>query len=225
MSNEPKKRPTKLVAIIFILVCALATTGVLLKNHSNRQMLQGQEEKIVKLREQIAESRVQVQTAAQDIGVGDGGLDKTRVLSDQGKIKEILSGVFTFDSGPSYEDGRAKINAKYHLEETGLMKNVVLPADYNEDDSGKRYYYIDAMGFNSTLDSDVVITTVSNVAGRYTYLVESVSTITQDSIKEGSRGSAITGSQRVFSKVVIEPDGTISTFDSAVSSSSPKSAG
>lgn len=124
------------------------------------------------------------QNAAQALGVSD-----SRVKKDTAEIQQLLSTAFTWDSGDSYETARETLKSRFDLtEEDAFLQSFMPAAQFNQDQSGKRYYFLDAIGLNSKLGSNVDVEVVEVSATNYRYGVMADTVV-------GANGSAAIDAQ------------------------------
>ena len=111
--------------------------------------------------------QVTAQNAFQALGVSD-----SRVKKDTAEIQRLLSTAFTWNSGDAYDTARATLKSRFDLtEEDAFLQSIMPPAQFNQDQSGKRYYYLDAIGLNSKLGNNVDIEVLEVSATNYRYAV------------------------------------------------------
>jgi hypothetical protein len=142
------------------------------------------------------------------------GVSQGRLGEDAPIITSLVETAFTWDSGTAYEQARTKLKDTYGLsEKDAFLKDFMPPSRYNEDSTGKRYYYIDAEGLNSSVDGSPDIQVVKVVADDYTYLVLVDVGVTTDSVKQnGSRPGAVTADRRMLLFVTVDAAGDVSGF-------------
>ncbi|MDT8913569.1 hypothetical protein [Amycolatopsis sp. PS_44_ISF1] len=101
------------------------------------------------------------------------GFSRIRMDKDVEIIRSLITTVFTWNSGTSYEHARTTLKQRYGItEHDPFLKIFMPPSRYNQDAAGTRYYYIDAQGLHSSVDGDPDIEITRATAGDYTYAVE-----------------------------------------------------
>ncbi|BAS11916.1 hypothetical protein AHiyo8_02190 [Arthrobacter sp. Hiyo8] len=136
------------------------------------QAVAAQTAQITQLRQDAASRQAQIEQATAQNASRALGVSDSRVKKDTAEIQQLLSTAFTWNSGDTYETGRATLNSRFDLtEEDAFLQSFMPPAQFNQDQSGKRYYYLDAIGLNSKLGSNVDIEVVEVSATNYRYAV------------------------------------------------------
>ncbi|WP_394941125.1 hypothetical protein [Psychromicrobium sp. YIM B11713] len=153
-----------------IVVVSGCLTGISVAGQS--QAVSAQTVQITQLQQDAASRQAQIdqsneQNASQALGVSDSRIEK-----DTAEIQQLLSTAFTWNSGDAYETARATLKSRFDLtEKDAFLQSFMPPAQFNQDQSGKRYYYLDAIGLNSKLSSNVDIEVVEVSATNYRYAV------------------------------------------------------
>ena len=125
------------------------------------QTIASQTTQIAKLQQDVSSQEAQLAKATEQNATQALGVSDSRVKKDTAEIRQLLATAFTWDSGDSYETARETLKSRFDLP----------PARFNQDNSGKRYYYLDATGLNSALGSNVDIEVVEVSATTYRYAV------------------------------------------------------
>lgn len=149
----------------------VAGTAVSLTQLANSRQLADQQARIDQLTSQLDTARADEQSLADTTVKLSMGVEASRLDTDSTIIRSLLSTAATWDSGEAYDAARQSLMDRYGLSETSAFLTSVMPAqNYRVDAEGKSYYYIDAMGLSSSLDS-VHIDLVDAKADAYTYVV------------------------------------------------------
>ncbi|MDP9904778.1 hypothetical protein [Arthrobacter bambusae] len=136
------------------------------------QAVAAQTAHISQLQQDAASRQAQIEQAAARNASQALGVSDSRVQKDTAEIQQLLSTAFTWNSGDTYESARSTLKSRFDLtEEDAFMQSFMPPAQYNQDQAGKRYYYLDAVGLNSVLGSNVDIEVVEVSATNYRYAV------------------------------------------------------
>lgn len=152
-----------------------------------------------------------IESAVQEgLGVSPG-----RVSADTAVITEFATLSFEWDSGESYEEAREHLKSEFGLTETDdYLVTFLPPSRYNQDAEGKRYYYLDAVGLNTTLGGDVEVAVVSVDGTKYRYAVFVDTVVTADGpVATDERGEPRPqpeATRRVMLMMTVDADGTIS---------------
>ncbi|MGW5927730.1 hypothetical protein ACWF2L_15975 [Streptomyces anulatus] len=142
------------------------------------------------------------------------GVSQNRLSTDGERITALLSMTFTWDSGQSYEAAREGLKSRFGLTENEtFLKSFMPPSRFNEDSQGRRYYYIDTVGLNSTLGVDPDIEVVDVKAGLYTYAVLADVEVTSDAASQNKANKAsVTAHRRALLFVTVDPQGKVSNL-------------
>ena len=141
------------------------------------------------------------------LGISQGRLNKdARVISD------LAGTVFTWDSGLAYEEARTQLKDRYQLaEDDAFLTGFMPPSRYNVDTEGERYYYIDAMGLNSSVEGEPDIEVVKAVVGEYTYAVMVDVRVSSDAIEQtGVTRDPVTAQRRMLIFLTVDAEGDVS---------------
>lgn len=136
------------------------------------QTIASQTTQIAKLQQDVSSQEAQLAKATEQNATQALGVSDSRVKKDTAEIRQLLATAFTWDSGDSYETARETLKSRFDLtEDDAFLQSFMPPARFNQDNSGKRYYYLDATGLNSALGSNVDIEVVEVSATTYRYAV------------------------------------------------------
>lgn len=142
------------------------------------------------------------------------GVSQSRLSTDGERIRSLLSMVFTWDSGQSYEAARESLKSRFGLTENEMfLKSFMPPSRFNEDSQGRRYYYIDTVGLNSALGADPDIEVIDAKAGVYTYAVLADVEVTSDATSQNKASKAsVTAHRRTLLFVTVDAQGKVSNL-------------
>lgn len=142
------------------------------------------------------------------------GVSQNRLSTDGERIKSLLSMAFTWDSGQSYEAARERLKSRFGLAENEtFLKSFMPPSRFNEDSQGRRYYYIDTVGLNSSLGEDPGIEVVDVKAGVYTYAILADVEVTSDAVSQNKASKAgVTAHRRALLFVTVDVQGKVSNL-------------
>ncbi|MEU8433320.1 hypothetical protein AB0F18_10450 [Streptomyces sp. NPDC029216] len=142
------------------------------------------------------------------------GVSRSRLSTDGERIKSLLSMVFTWDSGQSYEAARERLKRRFDLTENEtFLKSFMPPSRFNEDSQGRRYYYIDTVGLNSAVGADPDIEIIDAKAGVYTYAVLADVEVTSDATSQNKASKAsVTAYRRALLFVTVDAQGKVSNL-------------
>ncbi|MDO5865101.1 MULTISPECIES: hypothetical protein [Paenarthrobacter] len=177
------RRNALVVGVAALLATAVTVTG--LTWGSQRNALDGQQQTITGLQGHLAsieaaKSEQVEQDVMQSLGVSQG-----RIHDDTQVVDRLVKTAFTWDSGQAYEAVRRNLKERYDLSEDGqFLTQFMPPARFNEDASGKRYYYIDTQGLNSSVNADMDLEVVKVTADQYTYAVQVEVAVTSDAVSQ-----------------------------------------
>ncbi|MFF1880298.1 hypothetical protein ACFVVC_02350 [Pseudarthrobacter sp. NPDC058196] len=174
-------------ALVVGVVALLVTTGTVtgLTWGSQRSALDAQQQTITGFQGQLTS----VKTAKSD-QVGQDvlqslGVSESRIHDDAQIVDRLAKTAFTWGSGQAYEAARQELKERYHLsEDEQFLKQFMPPARFNEDASGKRYYYIDTQGLNSALNADTDLEVMKVTADEYTYAAQVEIAVTSDAVSQ-----------------------------------------
>lgn len=160
---------------VMLLLAGVVVGGVgfVLAKESQTQELTAQRAQMSDLRSRI-EAAQRGKVAHQDTTIAQvTGISPERVESDSRAIKEFLGLAFTWKSGEGYESVRESLIRRYKFtEKDQFISEFMPPSRFNADSSGKRYYYIDALGLTSDFDEAGARIQVLEVSGTdYHYVV------------------------------------------------------
>ncbi|MFF1558461.1 hypothetical protein [Streptomyces sp. NPDC058279] len=142
------------------------------------------------------------------------GVSQSRLSTDRERIKSLLSMIFTWDSGQSYEAARERLKSRFDLTENEMfLKSFMPPSRFNEDSQGRRYHYIDAVGLNSALGADPDMEVIDAKAGVYTYAVLADVEVTSDATSQNKASKAsVTAYRRALLFVTVDAQGKVSNL-------------
>ncbi|MGW6600525.1 hypothetical protein [Streptomyces sp. NPDC055036] len=214
------------VLVIAAVLVAVATVAGLTWS-SQRAELAGQEARIREVKEQLA--GIQKKNAERvDADVLQAlGISRNRLSTDGGRIKSLLEMTFTWDSGQRYEMARERLKSRFGLTENDVfLKSFMPPSRFNEDEQGRRYYYIDMAGLNSALGEDPGIEVVDVKADDYTYAVLADVEVTSDAVTQNSTSRAsVTALRRMLLFVTVDAQGTVSNLTGVPASAETRHSG
>jgi hypothetical protein len=177
------RRNALVVGVAVLLVTAVTVTG--LTWGSQRSALDQQQQTITGLQGQLASvGTAKSEQVEQDV-MQSLGVSQSRIHDDTQIVDRLVKTAFTWDSGQAYEAARRDLKERYHLsEDEQFLKQFMPPARFNEDASGKRYYYIDTQGLNSAVNADADLEVVKVTADEYTYAVQVEVAATSDAVSQ-----------------------------------------
>ncbi|MDJ0457937.1 hypothetical protein PUN71_012050 [Arthrobacter sp. NQ7] len=177
------RRNALVVGVAVLLVTAVTVTG--LTWGSQRSALDQQQQTITGLQGQLASfGTAKSEQVEQDV-MQSLGVSQSRIHDDTQIVDRLVKTAFTWDSGQAYEAARRDLKERYHLsEDEQFLKQFMPPARFNEDASGKRYYYIDTQGLNSAVNADADLEVVKVTADEYTYAVQVEVAVTSDAVSQ-----------------------------------------
>lgn len=177
------RRNALVVGVAVLLVTAVTVTG--LTWGSQRGALDQQQRRITGLQGQLASvGTAKSEQVEQDV-MQSLGVSQSRIHDDTQIVDRLVKTAFTWDSGQAYEAARRDLKERYHLsEDEQFLKQFMPPARFNEDASGKRYYYIDTQGLNSAVNADADLEVVKVTADEYTYAVQVEVAATSDAVSQ-----------------------------------------
>ncbi|MEV7953027.1 hypothetical protein [Streptomyces sp. NPDC088141] len=155
------------------------------------------------------------------------GVSQNRLSTDGERIKSLLSMAFTWDSGQSYEAARESLKSRFGLmENDAFLKSFMPPSRFNEDSQGRRYYYIDTVGLNSSLGAAPDIEVVDVKAGVYTYAVLVDVEATSDAVAQNKASKAsVTAHRRALLFVTVDAQGKVSNLSGVPASDETRHSG
>lgn len=197
-----------LVTALFLLLI-LVVTALSWTNQSRR--LSDQDETIQTLKSDLAKTkRDNADTIRANLLEGVG-FSKQRLDDDAQLIESLLETAFTWDSGKSYASARKEVKERFDLSEKGsFLTDFMPPSRFNEDEDGKRFYYIDTIGMNSSMGDDPQIDVLRVRAGDYDYVVSADMAVTSDDVSKNESSSEQVSSHRsILLFVTVDSDGRI----------------
>lgn len=192
--------------------------------------LEQQEQQVTQLEQTLAQHQSTVQTQTEENVFGSLGVTASRLSTDQETLTSLLQIALTWDSGESYEDARASLQTRFGLGvDSGFLKDFMPAATFNQDDSGKRYYYLDSVGLNSSLSGDPTVEVVKVLGTDYTYAVMADVTMSSDTglrtNADGSVQATPSVERRVLLYVTVDGDGGLSDLSGIPASGTTRSSG
>lgn len=219
------RRNALVLAVAAILATASVVTGMTWG--SQQAVLDAQGQRIGGLEGQLksaelAKSEQVEQNVLEALGVSQGRIDKDRPVIDR-----LVRTAFTWDSGQSYESARADLKERHNLsEDQPFLQQFMPPSRFNEDDLGKRYYYIDTQGMNSSVALDPDIEVVKVNADQYTYAVMVDVSITSDAvIRNNANPGSVSTQRRMLLFLAVDAEGTVSNLSGVPASGSTRHSG
>ncbi len=204
------RRNAGVLAIAAVLaVIAAATTATWIGQQTT---LESQETRIGALEGELRSAELALaERVATDVAQSLG-ISQSRLASDSLTLSGLVDTVFTWDSGIAYEQARTRLKDRYGLaEEDVFLSSFMPPSRYNEDDTGKRYYYIDAAHLNSAVDGDPDIAIIDVVADRYDYVVLVDVVLTADASPQDDAASGkATEAHSVLIHATVDAEGGVS---------------
>lgn len=152
------------------------------------------------------------------------GVSRSRLAHDAPILTDLARTAFTWNSGVSYEQARADIKDRFGLtEQDPFLTGFMPPSRYSTDASGKRYYYIDAEGMNSSVSRDPSIEVVSVAAGDYRYAVVVDVDVTSDAVENNnSNKGQHAATRRALLFVTVDAEGDVSGVSGVPASGSTR---
>ncbi|QOT16784.1 hypothetical protein [Paenarthrobacter sp. YJN-5] len=177
------RRNALVAGVAILLVTAVTVTG--LTRGSQRGALDQQQQTITGLQGQLASvGTAKSEQVEQDV-LQSLGVSQSRIHDDTQVVDRLVKTAFTWESGQAYEAARRDLKERYHLsEDEQFLKQFMPPARFNEDASGKRYYYIDTQGLNSAVNAEADLEVVKVTADEYTYAVQVEVAVTSDAVSQ-----------------------------------------
>ncbi|MDX3020151.1 hypothetical protein [Streptomyces acidiscabies] len=194
---------------------------------SRHTALAEQEARITDAEEQLAGIRKKNAEQVNADVMAALGVSQNRLSTDGERIKSLLSTAFTWDSGQSYEAARESLKSRFGLTENEtFLKSFMPPSRFNEDSRGRRYYYIDTVGLNSSLGADPDIEVVDVKAGVYTYSVLADVEVTSDAVSQNKASKAsVTAHRRALLFVTVDAQGSASDLSGVPASGETRHSG
>lgn len=155
------------------------------------------------------------------------GVDADRLAKDASKIESFLSVAFHWDSGESYERARQQLFDDFNLaQDESFMTKFMPKSQFNKDASGQSYYYLDALGLNSSLRHGTRVDVVSVRGLLYRYAVTAeveMSTDAKVGVDEwGNEIDTPTTRRSVFLELTVDEEGQISDISGIPASGSTR---
>jgi hypothetical protein len=186
--------------------------------------LDQQEARIGALEGQLTVAQLRKSERAEKDLLTSLGFSRSRLDRDAPIIAALVKTAFTWGSGPAYEQARTTLKQRYSLTENdAFLKEFMPPSRYNEDAAGKRYYYIDTQGLNSSVSSAPDIEIVKAAAGDYTYTALVDVEVTSDAATQNKAGrSRIVADRRMLLTITVDADRRVSNLTGVPASGSTR---
>lgn len=198
-------RNLALILLAGLLVIMGVSTALTVGSH--RADLARQTKQVEGLEKRLQASRAREQKSREMSLVETTGVEVTRKNDDTVVITNLVKTAVTWRSGVQYDVARTSLQRRYGLPEGGQFLTTFLPpATYNQDSSGKRYYFIDSMAMGSRL-ADVKVHVISARGSTYRYAVAVDAEVTSSEI---SGASAV---RRSLLLVTTEADGSVTDLE------------
>lgn len=201
-----------LLAAGIVLAVAL---GVALTNLGHTRSEEKQEARVGELEGQLRLAK-QRQAEAVDTNTLEAlGISASRVKDDGAAIREMLDTAFNWNSGEAFEEARESLKRRFHLSESDdFLLNFLPPSRFNEDSSGKRYYWVDSVGLNVEVKDGAQVEVVRVQGTSYQYAVladlEFSSDFTDTTGQHGNAALQPTTTRRVLLYVTVDGEGEFS---------------
>jgi hypothetical protein len=202
------------VVVAAAVVVTIVTTATALTGEAQRAALDAQRRTIAGAQEQLDSARAaRTDQVDQDV-LASWGVSPSRIADDASIVTRMARTAFSWDSGMAYEAARAELKARYGLsEDEQFLQQFMPPARFNEDASGKRYYYIDAEGMNSELAGTPELHVISASAGQYTYAARIDVSATSDAVSQNQAVPARVKARRtLLLYITIDATGKVSAL-------------
>ncbi|MFI9629329.1 hypothetical protein [Streptomyces sp. NPDC052042] len=204
------RRNAWVLAVAAALVLVAVLTG--LTWAGQRTALETQESRIGELEGQLKAAQLKNSERVEKDVLESLGVSRKRLDADARIITSLVTTAFTWDSGEAYEQARTRLKDKYGLAEDGpFLKDFMPSSRFNEDDTGKRYYYIDTAGMRSAVGDDPDIEVVKVSAGDYVYAVLVDVAVTSSAVERNDTPpGAITAHRRMLLHITVDAEGGVS---------------
>lgn len=219
-------RRNALVLVVAAVLVAV-TAGTALIWGSQRGALGAQEQRISGLEERIQDAeRARSEQIDQNM-LESLGISQSRAAGDATIIDRLVTTAFTWDSGLAYESAREDLKERYALsEDEPFLTQFMPPSRFNEDDSGKRYYYIDTQGMNSSVSGEPDVEVVKVRADEYTYAVLVDVSVTSDAVTQNNANPArVTAQRTMLLFLTVDAEGNVSGLSGVPASGSTRHSG
>lgn len=199
-----------LVALAGALAVLAVVTGTSWIGHGTE--LDAQRTRIQGLKRELGQAQTKNSERVEQDVLSALGVSRSRLNRDAPILTDLVKTTFTWDSGESYEQARTGIKDRFGLtEKDPFLTDFMPPSRYSTDADGKRYYYIDAEGMNSSLKGDPSIEVVKVVAGDYQYAVIVTVDATSDAVeRNNSNKGQYSASRQALLFVTVDDKGGIS---------------
>lgn len=219
-------RRNALVLVVAAVLVAV-TAGTALTWGSQRGALEAQEQRISGLEDRVrAAERAKSEQIDQNM-LESLGISQSRATGDATIIDRLVMTAFTWDSGLAYESAREDLKERYALsEDEPFLTQFMPPSRFNEDDSGKRYYYIDTQGMNSSISGEPDVEVVKVRADEYTYAVLVDVSVTSDAVTQNNTNPArVTAQRTMLLFLTVDAEGNVSGLSGVPASGSTRHSG
>lgn len=197
--------------LVLAAVLAVVAIVVILTWHGQHRELADQQKQISGLSTQLSTLEQKKAEQVDEEVLKTMGVSRDRLTRDGETIDQFLDLAFTWDSGSTYQTARDALIDRYDLaEDSEFLTSFMPPSRFNEDSSGKRYYYIDTAGLNSTVGTDADIEVVDVKADEYTYAVRVDVTVSADGVDQTKKAGEVTADRRMLLFVTIDEQGDLS---------------
>lgn len=216
------------VALALLLIAGVSFTS--LRYMGQQSELEAQRDEISALAHTQDQQHSEVAQKKEENTLEALGVTSSRIERDSAVVNALLETAFSWDSGEDYDTARDSVAAHFSVpEDAAFFTEFMPPADFNKDSEGVRYYYIDAIGLNSSLGSGVDIEVVDVKATEYRYAVMADVDMSADATKTAdSNGNAIppaSTTRRVLLYVSVDGQGKVSDLSGIPASGVTKTSG
>ncbi|MFB7917088.1 hypothetical protein [Streptomyces sp. NPDC056061] len=229
--RQPEKRPGFVRRNAWILTLAaflaLVATLAAITWSGQHTATKAQESRIGQLEGRLKTAQLKNSERVEQDTLEALGISQRRLDADSRIVTRLAETAFTWDSGAAYERARAQLKDRYALtEDDAFLREFMPPSRYNEDDTGKRYYYIDTAGLNSAVGDAPDIEVVKVAAGDYAYAFLVDVAVTSDSVERNSASpEKVTAHRRMLLFVTVDAEGGVSGLSGIPASGSTRLSG
>lgn len=229
-STPPQTRgfwPRNMWVLLLLALFVAGTIGFGAVHSADQRAQDAQSARIVQLEAEIARAEHRDAASPDDAVRRTLGVDPARVASDSAEIQDLLRIATTWDSGEKYEAARESLKRKYKLTETDdFLTTFMPPSRFNVDSGGRRYYYIDALGLTSQLDSDVEVEVMSvrGTTYRYAVIAEVLASSSVTDAK-GTQGLVSAASRKTLVYVTTDSEGRVNELTGFPASGATRTSG
>lgn len=216
------------VALAVLLIAGVSFTS--LRYVSQQAELESQREEISALAHTQSQQHGEVAKKQQKNTMSALGVTPSRIERDTALVNALLETAFSWDSGEDYDTARDSVSKHFSVpEDAAFFTEFMPPADFNKDSQGVRYYYIDAIGLNSSLGADIDVEVVDAKATDYRYAVMADVDMSADASKstdsEGNVVAPASTTRRVLLYVTVDGQGKVSDLSGIPASGVTKTSG